>query len=300
MILPPKVKKSEWKKFSFRSVANDGIDCGGEQCYLEYRVLPDCYVILETNNTHCKIPCVMDGCDTELHHFIPCPLWNCVPNAPTTTSTTTSTVSPSTSSFTSTTQTPNPFPPNSDKMSALIYTSIVLNIFFFAILCAFVIGKCRVWISQRRIPIRIPSIIDLNPNQFFSLGDSDSDSDPEHERDPLLHTQRPALAQAQTQAIVAITNDSLVVGTNQLEILPPNQNILDIENQLNSLGIENQAFDDFLEPTPSPSNWQEISLESNESQTNHAGACSLNKTKLEQKEKKTGSIFLFMKKVPKK
>lgn len=286
----PKVKR-EWKQFSFRSAA-DGIDCGDKECYLEYRVIPDCNVILETNNSNCKIPCLLDGCDTELHHFIACPLWNCVPNVPTTT------VATSTVTSTSTTPipTPQPNPPNSNKMSALIYTSIVLNILFFAIVCAYIVVKCRIWISNRQ-PIRLPSMLDLNPNRFFSIGDSDNDSDSNHERDPLLENQPLALAVgeaqtpalAETPAIRAINNESLVGASNQMAILESNPSIL---------GIENVAFDHSAQPVASTSNWQEVNLDSIQSPISQAAASSLNETKTEKKD--TSSIFLFMKKISKK
>ena len=38
----------KWKKVSSRS-ANDEVDCGDKKCYLEFQILQDCNLILETN-----------------------------------------------------------------------------------------------------------------------------------------------------------------------------------------------------------------------------------------------------------
>jgi hypothetical protein len=170
-----KRKKKSKSSIKKKEAFNDGIDCGNKICFLEYQVMPDCVLILETNNTNCKIPCVVNGCETELHHYIQCPVWNCQLVTTTTTS--------------STTTTPRPNPPNPNKpsnMSALIYTSIVFNIFLFAMVFAYFIVKFRQRITARwwpspRVTVRVPDTELPNPNRFFSLGD-----ELENERLPLL------------------------------------------------------------------------------------------------------------------
>ena len=51
--------------------------CRDKVCFLDFVVVPDCYVYLYTNDTNCDIPCQVSGCQKELHHFISCPIWTC-------------------------------------------------------------------------------------------------------------------------------------------------------------------------------------------------------------------------------
>lgn len=132
-------------------IIRSGVDCGDKICHLEHRAVSDCVVYLYSNDTNCNIPCNFDGCRSELHHYINCPFWICDPvftNLTTTSSTTvtTTTFKPTTTPMIITTTRP-PRPPKpipfECTMSPLIYTSIVLNIFFFAMIFAVVVYKFR-------------------------------------------------------------------------------------------------------------------------------------------------------------
>jgi hypothetical protein len=54
-----------------------GIDCGDKECFLRHEMKKKCVLFLHTNNTDCEIPCKLDGCDTEVHSFMNCPIWEC-------------------------------------------------------------------------------------------------------------------------------------------------------------------------------------------------------------------------------
>jgi len=308
ILIEKRKPNEEWKKFSFRSAANDGIDCGDKQCYLEYRVMPDCYLILETNQTDCRIPCIMDGCDRELHHFIPCPLWNCeliTTSTTSTTSTTPTTRSTSTSTSTTTSR-PTPRPNEPSQMSALIYTSIVLNIFFFAILFAYVVVKCRVKITTRVANFRArrnTPRVDPNPNEHFSVGGSDDEElgidahVQAHERQLLLPPDRQPIAshgsvdQGQQNLAFDQSNDSPQPSTSS-----------NWQNFSRAILGEDPIPNINSLPMPSGSNWQDVSLASSSSQTSieNTGA-SLNtvepKSEVSPPEK---SIFMRMKTFRKK
>ena len=219
MILIKKEKKEEWKNFSFLSAAKDGIDCGDKQCFLEYRVVPDCYVVLETNNTNCQIPCLMDGCDKELHHFIPCALWNC--EAITTTPSTTTTTS-STTTLTSTTAQPNPNPIEPSRMSPLIYTSIVLNIIFVGILLAYLIVRFRIWITVRLANFRNRTtdptpIVAPDPNRHFSVG---SNSDTESDSGVQSNEKQPLIPKTSKNSIVNHGHENLGLDNSNADPIP--------------------------------------------------------------------------------
>ena len=311
-----KKNDQEWKKFSFRSV-NDGIDCGDKQCFLEYRTLPDCYLVLETNNTNCRIPCIMDGCDKELHHFIPCPLWSCDPitsTSSTTTSTTTKTTSttttPTTTSTTSSSTTTSNKPNKPSEMSPLIYTSIVLNIFFVAILLAYVIVKCRIKITATLAGFRArrsPTTANPNPNEHFSVGGS-SDEESEvgidshvqsHERERLLPPQAKAIAR---HGSVEQGHDNLALDVSNTQPKPSCSNWQDTSRAI--LGGDPIQNVNHL-PMPSTStNWQDVSLASSSSQTSLENpSASLNQVESEPKKQTKPSekpIFMLMKTFKKK
>ena len=306
-----KKNDEEWKKFSFRSV-NEGIDCGDRQCFLEYRVLPDCDLILETNNTACIIPCVMDGCERELHHFIPCPLWNCEAKSTTsstsTPSTTSSTSTPSTTNPSSTTTSYNPNKPS--EMSALIYTSIVLNIFFVAILLAVVIVKCRIQISTtlanfraRRSATVDPAPAQTNtrenpdPNEHFSVG---SNSDDESEIGLAGHNdERQPLVAPKSKPIAS--HGSLEQGHDNLAFISPPAVSHSLENIRRAiLGGDTIPNVSNLSIPSSSTNWQDVSLASSTSDTLLENtSASLNKVESEPK-KETKPIFMLMKTFRKK
>ena len=86
------------KRKAIRS--SEVVDCGTTECFLETQLVQNCIYYLHTNNSNCDIPCKLEGCKTELHHFIMCPIWTCEDK-----STTTSTTSTSTSSTKTTTKT---------------------------------------------------------------------------------------------------------------------------------------------------------------------------------------------------
>jgi hypothetical protein len=148
-------------------IVNAGFDCGDKQCFLEHHFVQTCAIYLPTNNTECQIPCKLKGCKHEIHHFISCPMWMCLPHTTispqtSTESTTTTTTTPrttttattttprtttsttprttststtpitlstlkSTSSTSSSSSTGTPFPPSSNY-EILGYSSVVLNI----------------------------------------------------------------------------------------------------------------------------------------------------------------------------
>lgn len=262
----------KWKKVSSRS-ANDEVDCGDKKCYLEFQILQDCNLILETNATNCKIPCLMVDCDTELHHFISCPVWNCEPTISTTTAST-STMTTTTDSGTSTTTSkpkPNPFVPK--DMTPLIYTSIVLNIFFFAILASYIIGKCRARANQ--ISLRLLAQ-QLDPNRFFSnagnsAGNSENESD--NETDPLIPA---AVAVQENQSSAVLTIEQ--------------QNLLPLAvSTLSSITNQNSTEALAIAVLPVVPDWNDISLASSESEVPGATATCLNEICPEQK-----SIFVRM------
>jgi hypothetical protein len=113
---------------------------------------------MHTNDSNCDIPCKLDGCQKELHHFISCPLWTCNELSTTTVSTTTTTMTPSTTGSSSTTTPtslittttsaipttiapPFPFPPLDHP--AYLYLSLACNVLFLLILLLVAIGKCK-------------------------------------------------------------------------------------------------------------------------------------------------------------
>jgi heme exporter protein D len=137
-----------------RKPRSEPVDCGNKQCFLDYVFLTNCIIYIHSNETNCDIPCKLDGCKKELHHFISCPLWTCNEISTTTISTTTtsrttssSTMSTTTSLATTppttapTTTPPFPFPPLDHP--AYLYLSIACNILFLIILMLVAIGKCK-------------------------------------------------------------------------------------------------------------------------------------------------------------
>lgn len=54
-------------------------DCGQKICSMEYHFEPTCTVYVDQSATKlCNYPCSMEFCTSEIHHFIDCPVWNCV------------------------------------------------------------------------------------------------------------------------------------------------------------------------------------------------------------------------------
>jgi len=84
-----------------RSEQLTGFDCGDKQCFLEHHFMQNCLIYVPTNNTECQIPCKLKGCSKEVHHFISCPVWMCLPHTTTTTSTTTTSMTTTTTASTS-------------------------------------------------------------------------------------------------------------------------------------------------------------------------------------------------------
>lgn len=296
LIIAPytETKNEEWKHFSFRSAANDGIDCGDKQCYVEYRVVPDCYLILETNSTKCKIPCTMNGCDRELHHFIPCPIWTCDPITTSTSSTTTTT---QTTTSTTDKPQPNPIKPN---MSPLIYTSIVLNIFFFAIVCAFVVVKGRKQITTRLARRHYQNLNETNPNRFFSLdGNDENEADPlitdEANTGPINHGSLESQSNLSLVNRNVVSNDSPAIRNETRAIVHDSPAIME--------GIENLALDISNEIRTDP-NWQDINLQNSaavcDGATGPIAAVSLNATQPEETKQKESPVFFLMKNFRKK
>ena len=140
---------------SFREKRND-VDCGSKICFLSHVMLENCFVFVHNNHTDCEIPCKLENCDKELHHFIACPVWKChdiqtTTTRPTTTTTfTTSTKSTMTTATTPSLPTPitlSPLPPLDHP--GYLYGSFALNILLFLILSGLLIAKCKKCIIRR-------------------------------------------------------------------------------------------------------------------------------------------------------
>jgi hypothetical protein len=148
---------------AYRSVQKK-VDCGNYECYEEYRMETNCIIYLETNQTQCNIPCLMTGCKTEVHHFTMCPLWICNEKPTTSTTSTTTITAPMTTSKWI------PPTPKNCEMSFWIYSSIVLNIFFFAIIGAVVVYKIKKFFYNQT------TNRNLNSNRFFCVsGENDEE-----------------------------------------------------------------------------------------------------------------------------
>jgi hypothetical protein len=128
------------KSISKRS--GEDIDCGDKSCFVEYILLPDCYLYIhEHNDTKCEIPCNLEFCCRELHHYISCPVWHCTSHTTTTTTKTTTTTSPLSTSTTSVpASTMKPLQPDHP---ALVFASYALNIVLIVCLIFVIIGKCK-------------------------------------------------------------------------------------------------------------------------------------------------------------
>ena len=227
---PRSQKTTRQKIFERKSRANfksDTYDCGNKTCFLEHIMLPDCYIYLHTNRTSCDIPCQLDGCDRELHHFISCPVWICNPKTTTTTTTTattttkttttttTDTSSTTTKTTTSTTtrtttkttlSTTHPTTPVTTTRTTttapfpidhpgILYSSLCLNIFLALILLFVGYLKCKKAILRSIRAFRNrhtnaePPIIRSSQN-YFAVADSSSEDFDTNENNPLLGTGR--------------------------------------------------------------------------------------------------------------
>lgn len=176
------------------------IDCHDKECSLRHQILANCIVYLHTNNSNCNIPCKLDGCEKEMHHYINCPIWNCIPYT-TTTSTTTSTTLQTTTQTTDTTSTPystdttttpqttsrpSPSPnpcPTFETQSIMLYISILLNIFFVIIvifLSIYIHKKKFAPKSKNTHNRRRVSLLDNNDHYFSIASESSHESTTEN------------------------------------------------------------------------------------------------------------------------
>lgn len=178
------------------------IHCHDKECSLSHQILANCVIFLHTNNSNCNIPCELDGCRKEMHHYMNCPIWNCIPYTTTTMTTTTSTpyttttmttttsTQTTTVTDTTTTTTEMPFPPICPTFrteSILLYISFFLNILFVLIIIALVIylyKKMYVRQSQNSNRTRRVSLLDNN-DHYFSIGSNDA-NESNSENLPLL------------------------------------------------------------------------------------------------------------------
>ena len=156
-------------------------DCGDKTCSLRHQLIKDCYLYVHSNSSDCNIPCHLEGCRKELHHFINCPIWEChFNNSTTTASTTTSTAA--------TTEMP-PIPPNptplpTSTVSIVLYISLLMNIIFvMSIVGCYAYKKFRVRRGYEQLSQQLTQHIDRrvsllsNDNRFFSIGSNrDSES----------------------------------------------------------------------------------------------------------------------------
>jgi hypothetical protein len=227
----------------------DKVDCGSYECYQELRMESSCIIYLKTNHSQCNIPCVMNGCKTEIHHFIMCPIWICDEKitTSTTTSSTTTTHTASTTTFIPPTPQPNP---RHCEMSVWMYTSIIVNIFFFAIIAALLVYKCKKFWYNRATHQA------LDGNRFFSNNGRDDDD----ERNLLLSNetnqeQQQEQPQQNEQPLVQPQQHEVQVHQpdwDNVELVVPNDNeaageaAIEAATTLN--GVTNQSFEDKKEP----------------------------------------------------
>ena len=201
------------------------VDCGSKICYLTHEVVDNCFLYIHKNNTDCEIPCKLDNCTRELHHFIACPIWHChaIPTTTTTRTTTTTTVSTTTAKITTTTFDPNPFtlgplPPLDHP--GYLYSSFAFNILLVLVILGMLIQKCKKALIRRirnrrnrnqqnegDIERPPPPIVRLHQNsqrsrerqrqrRNFSMATSSSEDFDTSEHRPLIdHTQRAQRAQ---------------------------------------------------------------------------------------------------------
>ena len=172
-----------------RDDSDSAIHCTDKDCFLEHVMMQNCKYYLQTNNTDCDIPCKLNGCQFELHHFILCPIWVChnltTTTFATTTATQTTTASGMTSSIETTTTSVQPITfgplPPLDHPAYLIlsFAANVLLLFMVLLILAF---KCRKHFRrclQRRryqqVQERLNShrrVSVTNSNELFTLSNS--------------------------------------------------------------------------------------------------------------------------------
>ena len=131
------------------------VDCGDKECSINHRFMDRCKIFLHTNVTDCKIPCVLDGCQSEVHHFMNCPVWECHDYTTTTATTTTTTIT--TTIPDSSTVPPDPVPSNMSIYDIVFYTSLGVNAFFFFALITCITYKCRKMCNRNSRRSRQPS-----------------------------------------------------------------------------------------------------------------------------------------------
>ena len=177
------------------------IDCHDKECSLIHKIVPNCFVYLHTNDSHCNIPCELDGCEKELHHYINCPIWNCRPYTTTTSSTTTSSSTTTLAPTTSSDIRPTPSPIPIATKNLLLYISFSFNLVFIVIiilLSLFIYKKLsyrRRSQNSRNHTRRRVSLLDNN-DQYFSIGSASEDSESTEnnsEHIPLLERNRTLL-----------------------------------------------------------------------------------------------------------
>lgn len=192
---------------AYRFARSTVIECGDEECSLDYIFLSNCYVYLHSNSSDCDIPCKLNGCQKELHHFILCPQWTCtkLPTSTTTTTTTTTTRTTTSSETTTTNTRPTTSSTTANSPATLLpplppldhpgwlYLSIAVNILFVLILMSVVYYKAkkhilRCWRNrqnrqQNQNETRTTGVSNDNfsfgsLNRYFSLGSNDSENEP--------------------------------------------------------------------------------------------------------------------------
>ena len=142
----------------FRQRRSD-VDCGTKICFLTHKLLDNCYLYVHTNSTLCDIPCNLNGCGRELHHFIDCPIWQCQDYRTTTKATTSTTTATTTTAKSTTTTMPNPTTTNFAPVTfsplppldhpVYLYSSIAFNILLVLVLLTVLIKKCKKALVRR-------------------------------------------------------------------------------------------------------------------------------------------------------
>jgi hypothetical protein len=155
----------------------------------------NCYLYFAKKGTDCQIPCKLEPCSRELHHFIDCPVWSCIPTTSTTTTSTTTASTTTTSTTTTTIQTtatttttakPVPIIPIPIDHPTVIYSSIAINVVLLFTLIVVFYYKCKKCTLRRirnfrnrnersenaRPHLRIDSVLDNEIDSILSNANS--------------------------------------------------------------------------------------------------------------------------------
>lgn len=112
-------------------------DCGDRICSVETHFLPTCTIYVSDSDSRiCDFPCSKTNCLAETHHWVQCPVWNCVEK-------TTTTSSPPTS-----TTTEPDGPSHGQCSSPVCISSVTFNVLIFLV-AVVSISVYKVWKRKR-------------------------------------------------------------------------------------------------------------------------------------------------------